>query len=66
MPVNAGHLLALLVGAGYDKDKTCYLVDGFRQGFHLRLDRPIHQILKDRLANIRTVKGNNRMALANP
>ncbi len=66
MPVNAGHLLALLVEAGYDNDKTRYLVDGFMQGFRLRLDRQIHQIVKDRQANIRMVKGNNKMALTNP
>ncbi len=64
--VNAGRLLALLVEAGYDRDKTYYLVDVFRQGFHLRLDRPIHQLVKNRLANTRTVKGNNKMALINP
>ncbi len=51
-PVNAGHLLALLVEAGYDRDNTRYLVDGFRQGFLLRLDRPIYQLVKDILANI--------------
>ncbi len=66
MPVNAGRLLALLVEAGYDRDKTRYLVDGFRRGFRLRLDQPIHQLVKDRLANIRTVKGNNKTALINP
>ncbi len=41
-------------------------MDGFRQGFCLRLDLPIHQIVKDRQANIRMVKGNKKMALANP
>ncbi len=66
MPVNAGHLLALLVEAGYDRDKTRYLVNGFRQGFHLRLVRPMYQLVKDKLANIRTVKGNNKTALINP
>ncbi len=65
-PVNAGCLLGLLVEAGYDRDKTSYLVDGFRLGFYLRLDRPIHQLVNDRLANIRTVKGNNKTALINP
>ncbi len=65
MPVDACRLLALLVEARYDKDKTRYLVEGFRQVFHLRLNQPIHQIVKDRHANSRMVKGN-KMALANP
>ncbi len=66
MPVNAGHLLALLVEAGYNNDKTRYLVVGFRQGFRLRLNRPIDQIVKDRQANIRMVIGNNKTGLTNP
>ncbi len=65
-PFNASHLLPLLVEAGYDNDKTHYLVDRFRQGFHLRLDQPIHQIVKDRQANIRMVKGKNKTTLASP
>ncbi len=65
MPVDASHLLVFLVEARYDKDKTRYLVEGFRQVFHLRLNQPIHQIVKDRHANSRMVKGN-KMALANP
>ncbi len=30
----------LLVAPGYDASSTHYLVEGFRQGFHLRLDKP--------------------------
>ncbi len=41
-------------------------MDGFRQGFRLRLEWPIHQIVKDRQANIRTAKWNNKTALTNP
>ncbi len=46
------------------RDATWWMV--FRQGFRLRLDWPIHQILKDKQANIRMVKGNNKTALTIP
>ncbi len=50
----------------YDKRATHYLVEGFREGFHLRLDRPVNQIASDRKSNKRVVKGNNKTALDNP
>ncbi len=47
-PIDAGHLRRLLAASAYDETKSNYLVEGFREGFHLRLDRPVHQIVKDR------------------
>ncbi len=59
-------LLGLLLEAsGYEETSTRYLVDVFRQGFHLRLDRPINQLTLDWKRNKRTVEGNNKMALSN-
>ncbi len=65
IPVNADHLESLLEASAYGKTKSGYLVDGFRQGFRLRLDRSIHLLVRDRTANARWV-GGNKTALANP
>ncbi len=60
-------LLGLLLAASdYDTRAMHYLVEGFREGFHLRLNRPIDQIASDRRSNKRVVKGNNKTALDNP
>ncbi len=53
-------LLGLLLEAsGYEETSTHYLVEGFRQGFHLRLNRPIDQITLDKKVNKSTLEGNN-------
>ncbi len=56
----------LLAASDYDTRATHYLVKGIREGFHLRLDRPVDQIVSDRRSNKRVVKGNNKTALGNP
>ncbi len=38
----------------------------FRQGFHLRLERPVDQITEYRRCNKQAMKGNNKTALDNP
>ncbi len=59
-------LLGLLLESSvYEETSTRYLVEGFRQGFHLRLDRPIDQITLDKKGNKRTIEGNNKTALSN-
>ncbi len=65
-PVKFALLGLLLEASGYEETGTRYLVDGFRLGFHLRLDRPIDQLTSDRMRNKRTVEGNNKTALSNP
>lgn len=45
--------------------KSCYLVEGFRQAFHLKLNLPIHQLVKDMVGNVWSIKGNNKMTLVN-
>ncbi len=61
------HIMGLLLAASdYDKGAMHYLVEGCREGFHLRLDRPVDQIASDRKSNKRVVKGNNKTALDNP
>ncbi len=55
-----------MAASAYDENKSDYLVECFREGFHLRLDRPVHQIVKDRTHNARTIKGNNKTALIDP
>ncbi len=65
-PIQAGPIKQLLALSTYYGSKSHYPVEGFRKGFHLRLDRPAQQIVKDREHNTRRVKGNNKTALANP
>ncbi len=65
-PIIADPLESLVEASAYGKTKSRYLVDGFRQGFCLRLDRSLHQLLSDRTANARRVGGNNKTTLANP
>ncbi len=66
IPVKFTLLGLLLAASDYDKGATHYLVKGFREGFHLRLDRPVDQIASDRKRNKRVVKGNIKTALDNP
>ncbi len=54
------------MASGYDASSTHYLVEGFRQGFHLRLERPVDQISEYRRCNKQAMKGNNKTALDNP
>lgn len=64
-PVDTGCLESLLAAVVFNVAKSHYLVEGIRQLFHLRLDRPIHQLVKDRVGNVRSVKGNNKTELVN-
>ncbi len=65
-PVKFTLLGLLLATFDYDTRATHYLVEGFREGFHLRLDRPVDQLTSDRRSNKRVIKGNNKTALDNP
>ncbi len=65
-PIQAEQIKQLLALPSYDGSKSYYLVEEFRKGFRLRLDRLVHQIVKDREQNKRRVKCNNEMALTNP
>lgn len=57
---------SMLAASAYNEQNSQYLVNGFREVFHLRLDRPIRQLVEDRTSNVRLIKGNNKTALANP
>ncbi len=65
-PVKFALLGLLLTASDYNTNSTYYLVEGFRQGFRLRLNILIDQIALDRMNNKRVVKGNNKTALGNP
>ncbi len=65
-PVKFTLLGLLLATSDYDTRATHYLVEGFREGFQLRLNRPVDQIASDMRSNKRVVKGNNKTALDNP
>ncbi len=64
-PVKFALLGLLLAASDYEICTRHYLVKGFRQGFRLRLDRPVNQITLDRMSNKRMVKGN-KTALDSP
>ncbi len=66
IPVKFTLLGLLLAASDYEKGDTHYLVKGFREAFHLRLDRPVDQIASYRKSNKRVVKGNNKTAFDNP
>ncbi len=65
-PVKFATMGTMLAEAGYYAARTHYLVEGFRQGFRLRLDRTIPQVVYNRKSNARRVQGNNKTALSNP
>ncbi len=51
---------------GYDPHKTDYLVKGFTEGFHLRLDAPVHLIAEDLTTTSLLTKSNHKSARVNP
>ena len=61
-PINPDKLEQLLQETGYDKDKTAYLIDGFRNGFSLGYEGP--QDRHDEVNNI-PLKIRNRVMLWN-
>ncbi len=65
-PVKFATMGTMLADAGCDAARTHYLVGGFRQGFRLRLDWTITQVVHNRKNNVRRVQGNNKTALTNP
>ncbi len=66
-PVN-GLILGggLLQRCGYDQHKTDYLVKGFREGFHLRLDTSVEQIVMGIGRSMSRSKSNHKSARVYP
>jgi hypothetical protein len=59
-------LQSLLQETGYDTTKTKYLVDGFRDGFRLFMDRSVKQACHDRITTNSLFKTNHKSATDNP
>jgi hypothetical protein len=65
-PVNYLALQSLLQETLYDPTKTNYLIDGFRDGFRLRMDRSVEQACHDRLSSKSKFKFNHKSATDKP
>ncbi len=65
-PIKYERLSELLKAEGYDVQKTNYLVNGFRDGFRLRLDRTTKELAQQQLARGQQPVQNHKSASRRP